>query len=454
MSYTRSVTTENTGVILQKLSSVNFEDGETEPEVQEFSDTENVSIDSDSDIDISTDTQIVFSVVNDGTSDSTQALVTAPVKGAVPVTEISTSDGSYSGVITWNPNDTAFAADTAYQALVMLSASDGYCFGTDSIQGTASGVISGITVSDNGKTLEFQLVFPKTEADENNDAKSDDNNAKDNDNKADSNTDNNQNTDNNTNTNSSNNTNSDNSTAGSEQTGTGSQNGGSAQSGTGTSETGNSGGAGQSGAGQSGTGSVTGGTSGGTAAQQNTAASAAEESSSGQETTDSYSTDVTAFTISSDENMCLSVSVDELDINSVELGQTVEITVAKDDQMKQGMNASATITIEEKDQILTLPMNALQEQGDRTFVYTEKSEDGTLSGEVEIETGLTDGNTVEITSGLSEGDTVYYMRSDGNSTGSSSSGMPDMGGDGQNGMGGDMPGGGDFGGGGSGGPGM
>lgn len=472
MSYTRSVTTGNTGAVLQKLSFEEFEDGEAEAEVQGFSDTENVSVDSDSDIDISTDTKIVFSVVNDGTSDSTQAVVTAPVKGAVPVTEISTSDGSYSGVITWNPNDTAFAADTAYQALVMLSASDGYCFGTDSIQGTASGVISGITVSDNEKTLEFQLVFPKTEADENNNAKSDDDGAKDN-NNADTNTDNNQNTDNNRNTNSSNNTNSDNSTAGSEQTGTGSQNGGSAQSGTGTSETGNSGGAGQSG-----TGSVTGGTSGGTAAQQNTTASAAEESSSGQETTDSYSTDVTAFTISSDENMCLSVSVDELDINSVELGQTaeiifdaiedktfegevtkignsasvsggvakytVEIKVPKDDQMKQGMNASATITIEEKDQILILPMNALQEQGDRTFVYTEKSEDGTLSGEVEIETGLTDGNTVEITSGLSEGETVYYMRSDGNSTGSSNSGMPDMGGDGKNSMGGNMPGGGDF----------
>mgnify|MGYP004538942617 CR=1 FL=1 len=439
MSYTRSVTTGNTGAVLQKLSFEEFEDGEAEAEVQGFSDTENVSVDSDSDIDISTDTKIVFSVVNDGTSDSTQAVVTAPVKGAVPVTEISTSDGSYSGVITWNPNDTAFAADTAYQALVMLSASDGYCFGTDSIQGTASGVISGITVSDNEKTLEFQLIFPKTEADENNDAKSDDDSAKDN-NNADANTDNNQNTDNNRNTNS------DNSTVGSEQTGTGSQNGGSAQSGTGTSETGNSGGTGQSG-----TGSVTGGSSGGTAAQQNTTASAVEESSSGQETIDSYSTDVTAFTISSDENMCLSVSVDELDINSVELGQTVEITVAKDDQMKQGMNASATITIEEKDQILTLPMNALQEQGDRTFVYTEKSEDGTLSGEVEIETGLTDGNTVEITSGLSEGTTVYYMRSDGNSTGSSNSGMPDMGGDEKNGMGGDMPGGGDFGGGSSGG---
>ena len=33
------------------------------------------------------------------------------------------------------------------------------------------------------------------------------------------------------------------------------------------------------------------------------------------------STDVTAFTVSPDENMCLSVSVDELDINSVEKGK-------------------------------------------------------------------------------------------------------------------------------------
>lgn len=463
MSYTRTVTTGNNAAVFQKLSS---DDDMTEAEVQAFSDTGNTSEEGGSDTDVATDTEIAFSVVNGGTSDKTQLVITAPAKGEIPVTEISTSDGSYSGVITWNPNDTAFAANTAYQALVMLSASDGYCFGTDSIQGTASGVISGVTVADNGKTLEFQLVFPKTATDENNDAPNDANNANDNDNKADSNTDNNQNTDDNKNMNSSNDA------AGNEQTGNGSQNGGSAQSGTETSETGNSGGVGQSG-----TGSVTGGTGGGTTAQQNTTGSAnAEESNSGQEATDSYSTDVTAFTISSDENMRLSVSVDELDINSVELGQTaeitfdaiedkifegevtkignsasvsggvakytVEITVPKDDQMKQGMNASATITIEEKNQILILPMNALQEQGDRTFVYTEKSEDGTLSGEVEIETGLTDGNTVEITSGLSEGDTVYYMRSDGNSTSSGNSGMPDMTGGVQKGRDGEMPGGG------------
>lgn len=72
-------------------------------------------------------------------------------------------------------------------------------------------------------------------------------------------------------------------------------------------------------------------------------------------------------------------------------------------------------------------MNALQEQGDKTFVYTEKESDGTLSGEVEIQTGMTDGSTVEITDDLEEGDTVYYMRSDNSQSNSSSSNdMTDM----------------------------
>ena len=161
--------------------------------------------------------------------------------------------------------------------------------------------------------------------------------------------------------------------------------------------------------------------------------------------------------------------IDELDINSVEKGQkavvtfdaiedkefegevteignsasvnggvakyTVEITIPKDDEMKVGMNASATITTEERNQVLTLPMNALQEQGDKTFVYTEKNADGTLSGEVEIQTGMTDGNTVEITDGLEEGDTVYYMRSESSSSGSSADMQNKMPGGGQGGPG-------------------
>lgn len=423
MAYTRSIMTDqNSSPVLLQMS---FEEGtNTETvEVQEFSDTEVLpgeveNPDEGTEPDQTQESKINFSVVNEGTSDSTQAVIPAPVRGGTPVTEISASDGSYSGVVTWNPGIGNFAADTAYQALILLTASDGYCFGTDSINGTAIGTISGIQVTDNGKTLEFQIAFPQTAADTA-DEKNDGNNN--------TTTEENAGADNKENTG---------------NTANSSQNGNSEQNTAGAGSTAGSGGTGQSTSG--GTGSST--------AQQSTAAATTSDSTSNTESSQ-YSTDVTAFTVSPDENMCLSVSVDELDINSVEKGQkavvtfdaiedkefegevteignsasvnggvakyTVKITIPKDDEMKVGMNASATITTEERNQVLTLPMNALQEQEDKTFVYTEKNTDGTLSGEVEIQTGMTDGNTVEITDGLEEGDTVYYMRSENSSSGSS-----------------------------------
>ena len=55
-------------------------------------------------------------------------------------------------------------------------------------------------------------------------------------------------------------------------------------------------------------------------------------------------------------------------------------------------------------------MTALQQKGDETFVYTAKNADGNLSGEVTVETGLSDGQNVEISGGLEEGTEVYYTR--------------------------------------------
>ena len=66
--------------------------------------------------------------------------------------------------------------------------------------------------------------------------------------------------------------------------------------------------------------------------------------------------------------------------------------------------------IEKKENIITSPVNALQERGNEVFVYTEKDEEGNLSGEKSVSTGLSDGNIVEITEGLSEGDTIYYQK--------------------------------------------
>ena len=168
------------------------------------------------------------------------------------------------------------------------------------------------------------------------------------------------------------------------------------------------------------------------------------ESSESSGTSDLYSSsNATAFTILTEDSYKISLSVDELDILSVKQGQTaditldaldgesfegtvtkvgtvgsttgssakytVEITVPKAENMLLGMSASATIQIDESDDAVLIPLSALQESGGKSFVYTEKNEDGTLSGKVEVETGLSNDSQVEITSGLSEGDTVYYQ---------------------------------------------
>lgn len=206
----------------------------------------------------------------------------------------------------------------------------------------------------------------------------------------------------------------------------------------------------------------------GQSAGSSTAGSAStSDTQSGTEDADTQS--ITALTVSPEEHMNLAVSVDELDILSIALDQkaevtfdaiedetfegtitgisdsasvnggvakyTVDITIPKSDSMKVGMNASATITIEDKQDILLIPVSALQEVGDRVFVYTEQDEQtGAPSGETEVETGLSDGSNVEIVSGLEEGDTVYYMRTE--TTGEDSDSGMGMGG-GM--MGGDFP---------------
>ena len=373
------------------------------------------------------DTQkLSLTVKGTGSSSANSLVIESPVKGNKAQTGISAGDGSYSGTVTWNPQDESFRAETVYKAEITLYASDLYHFETDSILSVETGIASGVSVSDDRKTLAFQLTFPSTEKEE--------------------------------------------SCGGNDTQGKPGQEEGSANSGM----TGNSGTAGENGSagGQntfSGTGSGF-GTGSGTAVNAGSGTGSGTVSgTTGTGSTDSteYSTDIAAFGIASDENMVLSVSVDELDINSISKSQeaeitldaiegetytgtvtkignsagisggvtkyTVQITLPKDTRMKTGMNASATIVIEKKENVVTIPVNALQERGNETFVYTEKSSDGTLSGEKTVTTGISDGDMVEITEGLSEGDTVYYQKT-GNtgdttfgSFGRDGEGMPDMG---------------------------
>lgn len=196
---------------------------------------------------------------------------------------------------------------------------------------------------------------------------------------------------------------------------------------------------------------------------KNTAIAAGTGSTSSAQTgnssseTDYSDSQITAFTIMKEKNAKVVLSVDELDILSVEVGQTaeisldavedqtfegtitrvsntsssdsgnakydVEITLPMEDTMRLGMSASATILVKEASDVLVIPMTALQENGDRTFVYTKQESDGTLSGEVEVETGLSDGSQVQITSGLCEGDVVYYLRSGDSGETSTNEGM-------------------------------
>ncbi len=219
--------------------------------------------------------------------------------------------------------------------------------------------------------------------------------------------------------------------------------------------------------------------SSGTAASADSSADSSTSSASSSDSSDLYSSGtMTAFTVSTDEYMDVSISVDELDILSVEEGQsvsvaldaidgqtfdgevsnidtegtnsggstkyTVTVRIPKDDDMLVGMSATATITTESAEDVLTVPESAIQERGSKTYVYTE-NDDGTLSGETEVTTGVSDGTTVEITDGLSEGDTVYYSQLTGDaiSTDNDDTTTQNMGGGmAMGGGGGDMPSGG------------
>lgn len=149
-----------------------------------------------------------------------------------------------------------------------------------------------------------------------------------------------------------------------------------------------------------------------------------------------------SFSVSPDATMTLSLSVDESEILSVNLGQsavvtldsdeseefsgsvksidrvgvstggvtvyTADIEIEKQEGMLAGMSASATITIEGVDGVMLIPVDALQKTRSGYFVYTSLGEDGSMGGMKEVTVGISNANFVEITSGLESGDTVYY----------------------------------------------
>lgn len=149
------------------------------------------------------------------------------------------------------------------------------------------------------------------------------------------------------------------------------------------------------------------------------------------------------MTVTNQEAMKLTITLDEQDIAKVEVGQhaqvkitalkgqifeaevtevgirgsnsggnskfTVELTMDKAEDMLSGMSASAAIPMTTKLDVLTVPVAAVYEVREKTVVYTALDEKtGEPAAPVEVETGLSDGEVVEIRQGLASGDSFYY----------------------------------------------
>ena len=165
-------------------------------------------------------------------------------------------------------------------------------------------------------------------------------------------------------------------------------------------------------------------------------------------------------TLSADEKMSVTITVDETDILSLEVGQQVYVTVSsvgdssfagtlteidktgtgsgsysavvelsKQSGMLSGMTASVSVQIEGVDNALLIPLEALHLTSDGAYVYTsydpQRQEYG---GRVDVVTGLQNSSYVEIKSGLKEGDAVYYTEAQENNSFGGFGGMGGFGG--------------------------
>lgn len=168
---------------------------------------------------------------------------------------------------------------------------------------------------------------------------------------------------------------------------------------------------------------------------------------------DSVQTSETVAHITNYSSLQTTISVDELDITKVEVGQAVKITAsAFEDEtfegkvtkvsnegtssngvstfdvtvqitdpknLKIGMSTEASITIESKEDALYVPVEAVYKSGEEKYVLVPETSDDPAQStkQVTVETGIANDTYVEITSGLAEGESVQIpnIQSSGNS---------------------------------------
>lgn len=150
--------------------------------------------------------------------------------------------------------------------------------------------------------------------------------------------------------------------------------------------------------------------------------------------------------IKSIETLCMNLSVSETDINKIEIGDTVNITITASNEkiegyitsisevgtysssgsyftavvgfenngnLKIGMSATCEIIIEKAENVIAVPLEAIQTLDDGSYVIVV-NKDGSTS-QTKVETGISNDAYIEIKSGISEGTTVQ-MSEESNSS--------------------------------------
>ena len=152
---------------------------------------------------------------------------------------------------------------------------------------------------------------------------------------------------------------------------------------------------------------------------------------------------LTVASVTSQEHMTVSITVDELDITKIYVGQAavvsvdalggeqfeaeitkvsnsgeneggnskfaVEVTLGKSGEMLPGMYSSAFITLETCENVPCVPVAALGKDGVDSILYTSyDAETGTLGDPVVVSIGVSDGENVQILDGFASGETCYY----------------------------------------------
>lgn len=170
---------------------------------------------------------------------------------------------------------------------------------------------------------------------------------------------------------------------------------------------------------------------------ENTQANQVQENEAGNEDENTTETEE-----NSEKTYQITLSIEDKDLEKAKEGQDVEVSIKNDneetlnyagkvikinkdsnnkstlnievsnpdDKIKENQNATCIVIVEKAEDVVALPIEAIQknEQGE-TFVDVVKS-DGTTEPVI-IETGISDDYYVEITSGLNVGDRVQIVKS-------------------------------------------